>query len=136
MAGLDLTEGAILTALAAGAGYAGRLIETIIKGRPSKKDLLTAAGEMAQGLMDGMREDLDALRAEVRAIKASHAECEARCEMLSGEVRSLRQSNDSLIRQLRDPSSTAPGGPLEGAVIQLSGGAAEVVSTKAEREGK
>ncbi|WP_309628218.1 hypothetical protein [Brevundimonas sp.] len=99
-------------------------------------DLVTAAAAFQEALNTAAEGQIGALVARIAAIEKSHTECEARCDQLAGEVRALRQSNDSLIRQLRDPASTQPGGSLDGAVIQLIDGRADIVSTKAERASK
>lgn len=115
MAGLELTEGAILAALGGLAGYVGRLIETIVKGRPSRKDLMEAAGEIAMGLMEGMREDIDALRARVAAqdaeiaeLKTAHDVCTSENQALQSALNQQVQRTESLAAYLRRQGLDVP----------------------------
>lgn len=85
-------------------------------------EAVPALSEAWRQMNDGMRSDFDALRAHVDRLTAKHDECEARCDRLNGVVREQEQRIDSLLRQLRDPASTAPGGPLRAVVVELSGG--------------
>lgn len=145
-------EGGGMALLVASGGLLKWAVDAWLKTRrtPEQK-AADAAGldaqsvKIAGGLMHGMREDLDALRDEMREMKDQHRRemdaarnredaCERRCDALAGELRQARQEMSSLIRQLRDPSSTAPGGVLEGAVIQLTSGRADVVSTTQARK--
>lgn len=134
-----------------GGGALAKLIEALMKGRAPKKDVMTAVAQAADLLMDGMREDLNALRRELAAQKTAHAEeiaalktsheereaaCDRRLDELAGQLRQSRQEVASLLRQLRDPASTEPGGALEGAVIQLRAGGATVISTTPGRTKK
>ncbi len=112
-------------------------------------DLDAKSVQTAGDLMDGMRTDLDALRAEIRAMRRAHraemtaallrekaaaereAACERRVDALAGEVRKLQASNGALnrlIAQLKDPAATNIGGPIEGAIFELAGGAVTDVS--------
>lgn len=129
----------------------GKMVEAFMRGRTPKKDVMTAVAAAAEQLMDGMRQDLDALRRELAAQKAAHskeiealrsdhaereAACDRRLDELAGQLRQSRQEVASLLRQLRDPASTEPGGALEGAVIQLRAGGATVVSNTPGRNSK
>lgn len=129
--GLTTAEGGGLLAIGAAiGGFLFKVWEVWIKARPSKKDLMTAAGELARDLMEGMREDLDMLRGELRELRKSHAECEERCTALTGEVRQLQAfklSVEQLNAKLRSPSATSRGGEIEGAIIELNDG--EVLMT-------
>lgn len=112
-----------------GGGALAKLVEAVMKGRTPKKDVMTAVAEAADLLMDGMREDLNVLRgalatqaSEIAALKAENVECRAEGEQLRQQARGLEQRLDSLLRQLRDPAATQPGGSLSGALIEMSGG--------------
>ncbi len=96
----------------------------------------------AGALMDGMRDDLDALREEIRAMRVTHREemaaaakreaaCERRVDALAGEVRKLQANNSALnrlVEQLKDPAATNLGGPVEGAIFELADGGVTDVS--------
>lgn len=154
---LNAAEGGLAGTVVLAAGYGLKwAVDAFLKARRSpEQKAADAAGLDAQSiknagaLMDGMRTDLDALREEMRLMKIAHreemdaarrdhaareAECDRRLDELSGQLRSAQASVISLLRQLRDPTSTLPGGALDGAVIALTDGRAEVVSTKADRE--
>ena len=137
----------LLTGLGVG-GVITKVVDAIMRGRTPRKDYLEAVAQAADLLMDGMRKDFDALREELRtekrdraeevaALKRDHAEREAACDRrldeMAGQLRAARQEVASLLAQLRDPRATEPGGPLEGAVIELKDGGAAVVSTKQTR---
>lgn len=79
---------------------------------------LDASGTSVQQVLKAQQD----LEKRLHQLEESHAACEARCEDLTGELRQANQKIDSLMRQLRDPRSTGPGGALEGAVFELKGG--------------
>ncbi|MFC5346256.1 hypothetical protein ACETK8_15730 [Brevundimonas staleyi] len=81
--------------------------------------LVTAATQAAEGLMAGMREDLDALRAELSATKASHAQeiaelklahdqCTAENLVLKGHLDQQIQRTESLAAFLRRQGLEVP----------------------------
>lgn len=106
--------------LADSAGAASELIELALR----------ASGSSVEQLLSEIGE----LRGEITALKASHAECEARCEALTQADRQRQQTFESLMRQLKDPAATAPGGSLQGAIIELAHGDARDVAPPRRRK--
>jgi hypothetical protein len=125
-----------------------KLAEVWLNKRRTPEELAAAVMLAAEAHMGGMRHDFDALREELRKAKADHAEeiaelkrehaereaaCDARLDELQGQLRDSRQEVQSLVRQLRDPRSTAPGGPLRNAIIELDQGEARVTTPRRSR---
>lgn len=118
-----------------------KLAEVWLSKRRTPEELAAAVVAASEAHMTGMRQDFDRLREElsrqkdahareIAELKREHAEREAACDRrldeLQGQLRESRQEVASLLRQLRDPAATAPGGPLHGAVIALADGEARV----------
>ncbi|MFN3353032.1 MAG: hypothetical protein ACK4Z5_05435 [Brevundimonas sp.] len=123
-----------------GAGFL-KLAEVWLSKRRTPEELAAAVFAASRDHMNGMRQDFEALREELRLQKETHAReiaelkreaaeekaaCDRRLSEVQGQLRQAQQQIGSLVRQLRDPSATAPGGPLEGAVIELVDGEARV----------
>ena len=81
--------------------------------------LVTAATKAAEGLMAGMREDLDALRSELAATKATHAaeiaalhlqhdQCTAENQALRAQLDQQIQRTESLAAYLRRQGLEVP----------------------------
>lgn len=129
-----------VTALLGGGGIIGaaalKLGEIWIKNRasaPSKTkdgaDLVTAAAAFqvamnaaAQGVIGDLRANQERLEAEIEDLKRENEQCRQEGEALRQAARQLEQKLDSLMRQLRDPASTRPGGSLASAVIEMADG--------------
>lgn len=130
---------------AGGLGAAAlKLVDTVVSKRrtPEQKlgDAADAAGHLIELALEAsgssvkqLMGELRALRAKVDNLERSHAECEARCESLTQDNRQMAQKLDSLLRQLRDPASTQPGGALSGAVIELADGDVTVIPPASQR---
>lgn len=124
---------------AGGLGAAAlKLVETMVGRRrtPEQKlgDAADAAGHLIELALEAsgssvkqLMGELRALRTKVDNLEKSHAECEARCESLTQDNRQMAQKLDSLLRQLKDPASTQPGGALAGAVIEMADGDVTVI---------
>ena len=106
-------------------------------GRPSKgkdaADLVTAAAAFqvalnaaAEGRIGELVADQARLEAEIENLKQENIQCRAEGEALRQAARQLEQKLDSLMRQLRDPAATRPGGVLSGALIELADGDVKV----------
>lgn len=85
---------------------AASLIELAMKASGSSVEVLLSRLKEAENRLDALTE--------------AHAECEDRCTTLTGRVRQQEQRIDSLLRQLRDPEATQPGGLLAGALIEVT----------------
>lgn len=83
---LEILAGAL------GGGAITKIVDAIMRGRALKKDEMTAVAEAAELLMGGMRQDLKALRLRLDEVEAKHADCEARCDELTAELRALRNA--------------------------------------------
>lgn len=150
---------AVLVAAAGALGVLGREVVGLWKGRPSAADRKKTESEAAQNAagaaadlielamkasghsVERLLSQIDDLERTVQELKDSHAECERKAQEQGREIEQLRaarredrQMIDSLLRQLKDPNATLPGGALAGAVIELAGGAAKV--TRARRTPK
>jgi hypothetical protein len=79
----------VLTALGAG-GVITKVVDAIMRGRTPRKDYLEAVAQAADLLMKGMREDLDALRGEMHALKDAHA----------GELKAIREQHADCERRV------------------------------------
>lgn len=88
-----------LTSLGIG-GVIVKLVDTLAKGRAPKKDVMTAVAQAAELLMQGMREDLNALRNRLQQVEAGHQDCERRCRALTEDLREANQKIDGLKRQV------------------------------------
>jgi septal ring factor EnvC (AmiA/AmiB activator) len=114
-----------------------------LKGRPTGQaaligaaaQLQTALNEAAESRVAELRAEVKEMAEEIAELKRENEQCRAEGEALRGELRQQKQTIDSLMRQLRDPASTLPGGSLEGAVIHLSEGGA-TVTKPADRRGR
>lgn len=135
---------AVLTAGGFGAA-AFRLAQLWLEKRASRPstskdaaDLVSAAAAFqialntaAEGRIAELVANQDRLEAEIDNLKHENEQCRAESEALRQTARALEQKIDSLMRQLRDPASTRPGGALSGAVIELSDG--DLTITRPER---
>lgn len=129
-----------VTALLGGGGIVGaaafKLAEVWLSKRasaPSKAkdgaDLVSAAAAFqiamnaaAQGVIGDLRANQERLEAEIEDLKRENEQCRQEGEALRQAARQLEQKLDSLMRQLRDPASTRPGGSLASAVIEMADG--------------
>lgn len=122
-----------------------KLAEVYLNKRRTPEELAAAVLGAAQAHMGGMRADFDALRDELRLTKEAHAKeiaelkreaaeekasCDAKLEAVTGQLREAQQQFDSLVRQLRDPASTRPGGVLHASFIELNQGEARVTTPR------
>lgn len=96
-------------------------------------DLVTAAAtfqealnEAAGGVIAGLVANQQRLEAEIEELKRENEQCRTEGEQLRQQSRGLEQRVDSLLRQLRDPASTQPGGSLSGALIEIADGDVKV----------
>ncbi|ADL00707.1 hypothetical protein [Brevundimonas subvibrioides] len=136
-----LAEGLTLVGIGGGVGaLAFRVAQIWIEkraGRPSSTkdaaDLVTAAAafqvalnDAAKGTVADLIANQERLEAEIENLKAENVECRAEGEALRQAARQLEQKLDSLMRQLRDPQATRPGGVLSGALIEMADGDVKV----------
>lgn len=93
-----------------------------------------ALNTAAQGIVGDLRATVERLEAEIDNLKHENEQCRIEGEQLRQQARGLEQRIDSLLRQLKDPASTLPGGSLSGAVIELAEG--DVKVTRPRRRDK
>lgn len=115
------------------------------RGTPSKAkeaaDIMAATAAFqialntaAQGIVGDLRATVERLEAEIEDLKHENDRCRIEGEQLRQQARGMEQRIDSLLRQLKDPASTQPGGSLSGAVIELAHG--DVTVTRPRRKAK
>ena len=114
-----------------------------LRGRPAgHAALITAAAQLskavteaAEAQVSSLRRDVEELHRRIGELEHENEQCRREGEALRqegeamrGELRNQRQTIESLVRQLRDPAATLPGGLLEGALIRLENDEASVTS--------
>jgi regulator of replication initiation timing len=106
-----------------------------LRGRPAGQAALISAAaqlqaavtEAAKAQVESLRTEIEGLHARIGELERENEQCREEGAALRGELRQQRQTIESLVRQLRDPAATLPGGPLEGALIQLTHDEATVI---------
>lgn len=136
-----LAEGLTILGVGGGVGaLAFKLAQIWLEKRAAKPsttkdaaDLVSAAAafqialnDAAKGTVADLIANQERLEAEIENLKRENAECRVEGEALRQAARQLEQKLDSLMRQLRDPQATRPGGSLSGALIEMADGDVKV----------